>query len=62
MVDTQHCGYWCPGAKAPDHQYPQRWLIIHCSEPVSAFYKKCSIYTKQQQKTKSHFCKKDPVV
>ena len=19
---SQHCGYWCPGAKAPGHQYP----------------------------------------
>ena len=25
-VPTQHCGYWCPGAKAPGHQYPQCWL------------------------------------
>ena len=26
---SQHCGYWCPGAKAPGHQYPQCWLNIH---------------------------------
>ena len=25
-VRSQHCGYWCPGAKAPGHQYPQYWL------------------------------------
>ena len=25
-VPTQHCDYWCPGAKAPGHQYPQCWL------------------------------------
>ena len=25
---NQHCGYWCPGAKAPGHQYPQYWLNI----------------------------------
>ena len=35
---TQHCGYWCPGAKAPGHQYPQRWPNIHCSGPVSNRY------------------------
>ena len=29
-VCSQHCGYWCPGAKAPSHQYPQCWLNIHC--------------------------------
>ena len=27
---SQHHGYWCPGAKAPGHQYPQCWLNIHC--------------------------------
>ena len=32
---SQHCGYWCPGAKAPGHQYPQCWLNIHCIGPVS---------------------------
>ena len=37
-VRSQHCGYWCPGAKAPGHQYPQCWLNIHCIGPVS--YKK----------------------
>ena len=34
-VCNQHCGYWCPGAKAPGHQYPQCWLNIHCIGPVS---------------------------
>ena len=32
---TQHCSYWCPGAKAPGHQYPQCWLRIPYTEPVS---------------------------
>ena len=31
----QHRGYWCPGAKAPGHQYLQSWLNIHCIGPVS---------------------------
>ena len=26
---SQHCGYWCPGAKAPGHQYSQYWLNIN---------------------------------
>ena len=26
-VHIQHCSYWCPGAKAPGHQYPQCWNI-----------------------------------
>ena len=30
MVRTQHCGYWCPGTTAPDHQYPQCWPNMHC--------------------------------
>ena len=34
-VCSQHCDYWCPGAKAPSHQYPQCWLNVHCTEPVS---------------------------
>ena len=29
-VRTQHCCYWCPGAKAPGHQYLQCWENIHC--------------------------------
>ena len=29
-VHNQHCGYSCPGAKAPRHQYPQCWLRIYC--------------------------------
>ena len=33
-VHTQHCGYWCSGAKAPDNQYPQFWLNIHYIAPV----------------------------
>ena len=29
-VHTEHCSYWCPGAKAPGHQQPQCWLNNHC--------------------------------
>ena len=25
---TQHCDFWCPGAKAPGRLYPQCWLNI----------------------------------
>ena len=32
---SQHRGYWCPGAKAPGHQFPQCWLNIHCIGPIS---------------------------
>ena len=39
---SQHCGYWCPGAKAPGHQHPQCWLNINCIGPVS--YKKYCTY------------------
>ena len=34
-VHTQHCSYWCPGAKAPGHQYPRCWMNIHSTESVS---------------------------
>ena len=34
-VHSQHCGYWCPGAKAPGHQYPQYWLNLQFIGPVS---------------------------
>ena len=34
-VRSQHCGYWCPGAEAPDHQNLQCWLNIHCIGAVS---------------------------
>ena len=29
------CSYWCTGAKAQGHQYPQCWLDIHCNGPIS---------------------------
>ena len=35
---SQHCGYWCPGVKAPGYQCPQCWLNSLCIGPVS--YKK----------------------
>ena len=28
---TQHCSYWCPGAKTPGHQYPQLVPATKCS-------------------------------
>ena len=51
-VCTQHCGYWCPGAKAPSHQYPHCWLNIHCIGPVS--YRNI-IVIGNYQKIKIHF-------
>ena len=51
---SQHCGYWCPGAKAPGNHYPQCWLNIHCIGLVS--YKKyCTYWAEQHKKMKSHF-------
>ena len=35
IVSIVGSGYWCPGANAPGHQYPQCWLNIHCIGPVS---------------------------
>ena len=35
QLHIQHCSYWCPGAKAPGHQHPHRWLNIHFIGPVS---------------------------
>ena len=55
---SQHRGYWCPGAKAPGHQYPQCWLNIHCIGPVS--YKKYHTYGEQHYEIKLHFKKKWP--
>ena len=31
---TEHYDHWCPGAKAPGHQYPQFWLKLHYIGPV----------------------------
>ena len=31
----RHCRYWCSGAKTSDHQYPQCWLNIDYTGPVS---------------------------
>ena len=38
---SAHRGYWCPGAKAAGHQYPQYWLNIHRIGAVS--YKNITI-------------------
>ena len=32
---NEHCGCWCPGAKAPGHQYPQCWPYTYHIGPVS---------------------------
>ena len=32
---TQQCGCWFPGAKASGHQYPQCWLCILCTGPIT---------------------------
>ena len=34
-VRTQHCGCWCHSAKSPCGQYPQHWLNVYCTRPVS---------------------------
>ena len=34
-IHNQHCGYWCPGAKTPGHQYQQCWLCTYCMGPDS---------------------------
>ena len=57
-MHTQHCGYWCPGDKAPGHQYPQHSPNICCIKPVSD--KKCDIHSKQHQKIKQNLEKKWP--
>ena len=36
-MHTQHCSHWCPGAKAPGHQYPQCWLNIHWSRVMHIY-------------------------
>ena len=54
---SQHRGYWCPGAKAPGHQYPQWWLNIYCIGPVS--YKKIKLMVNNITK-KIPFFKKWP--
>ena len=33
-MHSQHCGYRCPGAKAPGHRYRQCWFNIHCIGPI----------------------------
>ena len=35
QMHTQHCSYWCPGAKTPGHQYPPCWWNIHYIVSVS---------------------------
>ena len=34
-VHTQHCSYWCTGARAPCHQYPQYSVNTHCIGAVA---------------------------
>ena len=34
-VRTQHCGYWCFIAIAPNHQCSQCWSNMHCDRHVS---------------------------
>ena len=56
-VHSQYGGCWCPGAKAPGHQYPQCWLNIHCIGPVS--YKHITLMLDNIRK-KSYILKKWP--
>ena len=50
---TQLCGYWCPGVKAPGHQYPKCWLIIHWNGPSSIM--NVLVYVGPYDKIKLHF-------
>ena len=50
MDGTHHCSYWCPGAKAPGHQYPQCWLYIHYIGPIS-YYIICNGRQEENQST-----------
>ena len=59
-VRSQQCGYWCPGAKAPGHQYQQRWLSIHCIGPIS--YKNIAHKVKSIRKWNHILKKNDPVI
>ena len=55
---SQHCGYWCPGAKAPGHQYPQYWLN---NQFIGAFsYENIALWLDNIRKIKLHFEKKWP--
>ena len=53
---SQHCGYWCPGAKAPGHQYPQCLLSIYCTTQGS--YKNITFTANNTKNSKVHFEKK----
>ena len=50
--------YWCPGAEAPGHQYPQCWFEFHCIELI--LYRNLTITL--NKKLILHFDKNDPVV
>ena len=59
-VRNQRRGFWCPGAKALDHQYPQCWVMsIYCIRPVSC---KNVTFTANNWKLKLQFWKNYPVV
>ena len=55
-VNTQCCDYWCPGAEAPGHHYPQPWLNINCIGPV--LYRNITVIgnTIMKQTTKTNGC------
>ena len=58
-MHNQHCGYWCPGAKAPGHQYPQCWFSTYCTTQAS--YKYITFNTNNDENW--YFEKKyDPVI
>ena len=54
----QHCGYWCPGAEAPGHQYSLCWLNIHYIGPVA--YKKNVAHKVNSIRKWNHILKKWP--
>ena len=58
-LHTQHCGYWCPGAEAPGHHYPQCWQNFHFIRPVSYKIITCTLILSIVKK-RNYFMKTRP--
>ena len=43
-MHNQHCGFWCPGAKIPGHQYPQCWVSSYYTGPDSYKHVNFTVY------------------
>ena len=62
-MSTQHCSYWCPGAKASDHRYPQCGInatSIHCADCICPISYKNIAFKRNDIKNKMIFCEKLP--